>query len=111
MKVIYTKHFPFGAFTGINLFGVLFYKGEKPVKKRTYNHESIHTEQGKELLWIGFYILYFLEWLIRLFTDRDRAYRRISFEQEAYSNQSDDTYCSKRKKYAWAHYLWWGDKN
>lgn len=111
MKIVYTKHFPFGNFVGINLFGTLFYKGDPPVRRKTLNHEGTHTEQMKELWYVPFYILYGLEWVIRLFTDSSRAYRRISFEQEAYGNQSNDNYNSTRERYAWRHYLWWGSKN
>lgn len=109
MKVKFTKHFPPGNFRAINLFGTLFYKGEPPVSRRTLNHEGTHTEQMKELLWVGFYILYGIEWLIRLFTDWGRAYRRISFEQEAYTNQSNDSYNSTRERFAWTKYLWWNE--
>ena len=111
MKIVYTKCFPPGKFRCINLFGSLFYKGKPPVRRKTLNHEGTHTEQMKELWYIGFYLLYVLEWLIRLFTDSGRAYRRISFEQEAYTNQSNDNYNSTRERFAWRHYLWWGDKN
>lgn len=111
MIVKFTKHFPPGKFLCINLFGALFYKGNPPVSQKTLNHEGTHTEQMKELLWVGFYILYVFEWIIRLFTDSERAYRRISFEQEAYYNQSNGNYNHTREKYAWRHYLWWGSKN
>lgn len=109
MKVKFTKHFPPGNFRCINLFGTLFYKGEPPVRRKTLNHEGTHTEQMKELLWVGFYVLYGLEWVIRLFTDTKRAYRRISFEQEAYANQSNDSYNATREKFAWTKYLWWNE--
>lgn len=112
MKIVYTKHFPPGKFRCINLFGTLFYKGKKEtVTRTTKNHEGTHTEQMKELWYIGFYLLYVLEWFVRLFTDSGRAYRRISFEQEAYGNQSNGNYNSTRERHAWRHYLWWGKYN
>jgi hypothetical protein len=43
MKIIHTKHFPFGRYSTINLFGVLFTKRDN-LSKTTINHESIHTE-------------------------------------------------------------------
>lgn len=54
----------------------------------------------RELGYIGFYILYFLEWLYRLCVDTKRAYRAISFEQEAYAHQRDYNYLTKRKPFA-----------
>lgn len=112
MKIVYTKHFPPGKFRCINLFETLFYKGKKgTMTRKMKNHEGTHTEQMRELWYIGFYFLYVLEWLIRLFTDSGRAYRRISFEQEAYTNQSNDNYNATRERHAWRHYLWWGKYN
>ena len=112
MRVIYTKHFPPGGFRCINLFGVLFYKGaEGSITARTRNHEGTHSAQGRELWWVGFYLLYVLEWLVRLVTDTRSAYRSISFEQEAYAHQDDDNYNATRERHAWRHYLWWGKYN
>lgn len=63
MKIIHTKHFPFGRYSTINLFGVLFTKRDN-LSKTTINHESIHTEQIKEMFYIFFYIWYGLEYII-----------------------------------------------
>lgn len=41
---------------------------------------------------VTYYILYILEWVIRLFINGTKAYRHLSFEQEAYDNESDNTY-------------------
>lgn len=72
------------------------------------NHEKIHFEQGKELLFIGFWLLYGLNYLINLFRfkfDTGKAYRNIVFEKEAYGMQHDLTYISKRKRYNWVKWL------
>jgi len=50
----------------------------------------------KELLFIFFYIIYILEWLIRLFINKN-AYKNISFEKEAYSNENNLEYLKTRK--------------
>jgi hypothetical protein len=68
------------------------------------NHESIHIEQQKELLIIGFYLWYVIEWIIRLFM-KGNAYQNISFEREAYLNQDNSEYLSERKKYSFLKYL------
>lgn len=62
MKIIYNKIIPFKGFKAINLFGFLFTR-KRNLLDVDINHEAIHTEQMKELLYIGFYILYFAEWL------------------------------------------------
>lgn len=106
MKVIQNKIIPFGRrFHAINLFGTVFAKGEcNPVM---LNHEAIHTAQMRELAFAGFYVLYVLEWLVRIFINRGfmNAYRNISFECEAYANQSDMAYLNDRPRYAWRRYL------
>ena len=66
MKMIKNNIIPFSGYKAINLFGILFYKGSEPSEK-VINHESIHTEQMKELLYVFFYIWYGIEYFIRLF--------------------------------------------
>lgn len=101
MKVIYNNIIPFPGFVAINLFGILFvrekYKGK--LSQTTFNHEAIHTAQMKELLYIFFYIVYFFEWIFRLFTSKT-PYRSISFEQEAYKNQNNFEYLKTRKHFS-----------
>lgn len=97
---MYNRFIPFKGFGAINLFGVIFARKECKVTPRTINHEKIHTAQMRELGYIGFYVLYFLEWLYRLVVDTNRAYRAISFEVEAYTNQYDYSYLESRKPYA-----------
>lgn len=91
----------------MNLFGVLFTRRGKKISDVTFNHEMIHTEQMKEMLYVFFYLWYIVEWLVRLIILRDshKAYRAISFEQEAYANQENLTYLEGRKRYRWLSYL------
>lgn len=106
MKIIYNKIIPFGkGFYALNLFGVLFAKG--PCDKVTLNHEKIHTAQIKEWLYIPFYIVYLIEWFIRIiqYKGYTRGYYNISFEREAYANQYDLDYLSNRKHFASFQYL------
>lgn len=69
-----------------------------------YNHEAIHSAQMKEMLFIGFYLWYLVEWIIRLF-GKGNAYKNLCFEKEAYDNDADFYYPDKRKPYAWLDYL------
>ena len=91
MKIIRNKYIPFKGFRAINLFGILFVRGNTIINDRTIRHEAIHTAQMKEMLYIFFYLWYLIEWIIRLFM-KGNAYRNISFEREAYSNEKDLSY-------------------
>ncbi|MDE6246552.1 MAG: hypothetical protein K2M41_01750 [Muribaculaceae bacterium] len=100
MKIIFNRFIPFKGFYAINLFGILFVRGKKhPISQSIIRHEQIHSAQIKELGYIVFYILYFIEWLIRLL-GKGSAYRRISFEIEAYAHQHDPNYLKTRKRFA-----------
>ncbi len=74
--------------------------------ERTINHETIHIKQYNELFVIGFLLIYAFDWVRGLikYKDKEKAYYMIRFEQEAYNNDSDFDYLSKRKKYAWLEY-------
>ena len=51
----------------MNFFGILFTK-RKQLSESTITHESIHTAQMKEMLWLFFYLWYGVEYLlVRLF--------------------------------------------
>ena len=104
MKIIRNKCIPFRGFKAINLFGVLFVRGNAKIDDETLNHEAIHTAQMREMLYVGFYLWYAIEWIIRLFM-KGNAYRNISFEREAYSNEDDVIYLESRKRFAWIKYL------
>jgi len=71
---------------------------------KVINHESIHIKQQMELLVIPFYVWYIIEWFIRLFF-KGNAYRNISFEKEAYENESNLEYLKTRKWYSFLKYL------
>lgn len=107
MKVIVNNIFPFGKYETINIFGLLFTKSKEPLSDKTINHESIHTAQMKEMLFIFFYLWYGIEYiLIRLFHKKQNtAYHDISFEEEAYNNDKNLNYLNERKPYAWFKYI------
>lgn len=100
MRLIYNKWIPFKGFRAINLFGVCFVREGQPMPPHSINHEKIHTAQMRELWYIGFYILYILEWIYRLIFHTSTAYRGISFEREAYSNENNTDYIRSRKTFA-----------
>jgi hypothetical protein len=70
-------------------------------------HEQIHFRQQRELLIVFFYPIYLLNYVLNLarYRDHNKAYFNISFEREAYQNESDLTYLNKRKLFAWTRLL------
>lgn len=108
MKIIYNKLIPFKGFIAMNLFGFLFVRKELKDKLRDDVIRSIHTTQMKELLYIGFYIWYIIEWLIRVlfvYPFSHKAYKMISFEVEAYKYEDDENYLNNRKHYSQIKYI------
>lgn len=106
VKVIYNKIIPFKGYAVINLFGILFSK-LKVLNRYTINHESIHTEQMKEMGYIFFYVWYGIEYcLIRFFHKKQsNAYHDVSFEEEAHNNTYNLDYLKTRKRYSWVKYI------
>ena len=125
MKIIRNNIIPFTGFKAINLFGVLFVKNNAKIDDVTINHEAIHSRQFVELMvlfaatsvfvrwWLPlfaplfFYVWYAVEWLIHLIRFRSTyiAYRRISFEREAYTNQGDFSYLKGRRLFDFLRYI------
>lgn len=106
MKIIKNKIIPFNGYKAINIFGIIFTKGE--LSEKEINHELIHTKQMKEMLYVPFYIWYGIEYLIKLFPNKfnlSKTYNAVSFEQEAYLHQAELNYLEERKHYAWWQYL------
>ncbi len=104
MKIIRTTILPFRGFSAINLLGVLFVHPGVYLSNEMMTHERIHTAQQRELLFVFFYVVYIVEWLVRL-PMRGNAYFNISFEREAYANQRDPDYLKHRRHYAWRQYM------
>lgn len=107
MKIIRNRLIPPPGFSYINIFGVLFTRRKRPITPIEERHESIHTRQMQETLYIFFYLWYIIEWLIKLAIIRDtrKAYRSISFEREAYLYQAIPGYLEVRKHYCWLKHL------
>ena len=107
MKIVRNNIIPFKGYKAINIFGILFVRGDAVISSTDINHEEIHTAQMKEMLYVFFYLWYVIEWLVRLVMYRNAhtAYRNISFEREAYMNQGSMSYLQGRGRYAWWKYL------
>lgn len=106
MKVIRNSLIPFPGFLGINILGLVFVRRKewdalpRCIRQLVLSHEAIHTAQLLELGILPFYLIYFAEWLFRLCQDPRTAYRRISFEREAYAHEAEPHYLQTRKHYA-----------
>ena len=106
--IVVFKHFFYRNYVGLSLWPYIILKeGALRKDQVLINHERIHLRQQKELLIIPFYLLYITEWVLRtlLYLDSYRAYQNISFEREAYVNEKDPDYLSKRKAFSFLDYL------
>lgn len=92
--------------SGIALWPFIILKPKKP-NRTIINHEKIHLRQQLEMLVLPFYVWYVFEWIFLLikFKNADKAYRNISFEREAYENESNLNYLSNRRFWRFLNYL------
>ncbi len=69
-------------------------------------HETIHILQQKELFVLFFYILYGWDYLRGMlkYKNKEKAYFKIRFEQEAYEYMYQKNYIDSRPKYNWRKY-------
>jgi hypothetical protein len=71
------------------------------------NHERIHLRQQIELMVLPFFVIYGLDFLVKLIRYRDKnlAYRNVVFEREAYENEIDLTYLKSRSLWRFLRYI------
>ena len=122
---------PFQGFIAITVWPFIFVRRNLWAKftNDTLRHERIHGRQQVEMLIVGavfaallalsgggwwsllalplFFWCYGMEWLLLLVStgDSHRAYRAISFEQEAYDHELDPDYLKERRPFAWIYYI------
>jgi len=95
-------------YTGLAIYPFIFLKSKSLSNNEVLiNHERIHLKQQIELLWIFFFIWYVAEFLVHLirYFNWNKAYHNISFEREAYENESDLDYLKYRKKWDFLKYI------
>ncbi|RRA95358.1 hypothetical protein [Paenimyroides viscosum] len=108
MRLIISKFWVPKGFSGITVYPFVFVRDLFWAEKKSFvNHEKIHLRQQLELLIVLFFIWYGLEFFVRLiqFRNRQKAYRNISFEREAYANESNPDYLTNRKFFSFFNYL------
>ena len=110
MRIIRNNIIPVKGFKALYFFGLLFVREDAVLSARTLRHEEIHHAQAKEMLYIGFYLWYIVEWLIKLIPYGSEAYRNISFEREAYADQDNEDYLHTRRAWAWVKHISNGER-
>jgi len=90
---------------GITLAPFGIYLRVLDCSNKVKTHEYIHWQQQKELLFIIFYILYVLEWVLKLFVYGKKSYYNISFEREAFRGEKNIMYPIVRNKFGWFKYI------
>lgn len=108
MFLIVTKYLIPKGYRGLTAFPFVFVKHRVDKENMVFvNHEKIHLRQQLELLVLPFFIWYFIEYFVRLvqYKNTDLAYRNISFEREAYTNELNLEYLRKRSFLQFFDYL------
>lgn len=106
--IIVSKYLVPNGYTGFAFFPFVFVKHKQLRKDRCLvNHEKIHLRQQLELLVLPFYVFYMVEFLVRLYQYKvwHLAYRNISFECEAYKNESNLDYLNHRPFLGFLKYI------
>jgi hypothetical protein len=108
MFLIVAKYLIPRGYRGMTVFPFVLMKNGLDKKNQLFlNHERIHLRQQVELLILPFFIWYFLEFVVRLvqYKNKDIAYQNISFEREAYANETNLDYLENRSFFRFLHYL------
>jgi hypothetical protein len=108
MLLVVNKYLLRKRFVGITLWPFIVMKHQRLKKDAVFiNHERIHLRQQLELLILPFFIIYGLEYLVRLIQYKNRyvAYRNISFEREAYQNEGNMRYLRNKKFWSFLRFL------
>ena len=108
MFVIVAKYLIPKGFAGITLFPFIILKEKRDVSNPIMiQHEKIHIRQQIEMLILPFFIWYGIEYLIRIlhYKHKHLAYRNISFEREAYANESQNDFLQNRKFWNFLNYV------
>lgn len=82
----------------IAFFPFIFVHPDTEISPRLLNHERIHLRQQIEMLILPFYVWYLIEYIFR-------GYMGISFEKEAYQNDSNLNFLKSRKIFNFVKYL------
>ena len=110
LKKVYSNIIPFRGYLAMTVFPFIFVRKSAQARftPKVERHETTHALQQLECLWVVFFLWYLLEWLIKIpfcHFNFHRAYRSISFEQEAYLWEQDAYYNKLRPHYSWRYFV------
>ncbi len=108
MILIVNKYILKKGFVGVSIWPFVILKDKELSHDPVFmNHEKIHLRQQLELLILPFYVLYFLEFMLKYYHYKNAyiAYKNISFEREAYQNENNLYYLKNRKIWTSFRYL------
>ena len=98
---------PFKGYTAMTVWPFLFIRKGVKVSDKLIRHEEIHATQQKEMLIVFFYVWYVMEWLVRclMYCNMKAAYKNVSFEREAKTNETNAAYLEERRLFSWVKYI------
>ncbi|MBL0014236.1 MAG: hypothetical protein IPP30_11225 [Flavobacterium sp.] len=105
--LIVSKYLVPKGFRGMTVFPFVFVSdGNASQDLVLMNHELIHLRQQLELLVLPFFVIYGLDYLVKLirYRNKDVAYRNVVFEREAYQNENDLEYLKSRSFWKFMQY-------
>ncbi|MFA7688175.1 MAG: hypothetical protein WCY25_09955 [Moheibacter sp.] len=108
MFVVVIKGLFAKSFRGLAIYPFIFLQDKKLRENpKIINHERIHLRQQIEMLWFFFFLWYGIEFLIRWVQhgNTNTAYHQISFEKEAYANDTNPEYLQNRNCWNFIRYL------
>ena len=116
MKIIRNRFLPLKGYDAMTFLNLVFVRNKNVMSEQLLRHEQIHWEQEKETLILGFYLIYIMEYVVKLlyyfFRHRSygsklhiQVYLSVSFEREAYANDHNPHYLKQRKRYCWLKLL------
>ncbi len=103
----FIKYFTPKNIAGISIFPFVIVENKNIKQNKTFiNHEMIHIRQQLELLFVFFLIIYAIEFIILCikYKNWSKAYNNISFEREAYQNESNYHYLKTKKFFSFINY-------
>jgi len=107
MLLIVSKYLIPKGFRGMAVFPFVFVRTRKDADYLvTMNHEKIHLRQQLELFILPFFVWYFIDFILKWvrYGNREKAYRNIIFEREAYANEKDLEYLQSRSFWRFWNY-------
>lgn len=107
LKKIANRFIPVKGYKALIILNKVYVRRNTTLQQKDWTHEAIHSKQQKELLLVIFLLLYGLEYVVKLLCtfSFNRAYKSVSFEQEAYEKQHNLQWPYARPDYYWRKFV------